>query len=529
MIIMKKYLYDSRVYVFLDILFSTLYSFCIGAIPIVLKLLLDSFNVLTLKKLAGFITLYILLAFLGMLFQYASQYFSWKWTANVEFDLRYHLLDSIMNFDYKDFESYKKDEYLSIFSNDITAISNQFFLKVVDIIKSSIMIIIYGIYMVYFLNVYIALVIVVASLLTLFLPKLTGEKLSNKRVKYIDSLGTLTNTISDILSGFSLTNIRNKANIMNYFNLDANLVKENETNYGHYKAFTIVFNGFIMYLLDISAFSIAGLMLLMNTITVGTATATLSYVKQFVYPIRYIIDDINEINAVKKVVKKNGEINMRVEKVKEKTNFEKQISFIDAEVNFTDFNLSPFNFDFLKNKKYLIIGPSGSGKSTILNCINQQVELTHGSILLDKQSINEIELSDLLSGVYKGNHIYDTTVLNNVTMFSTYDLNILTDYLKMKPNKKIENLLRQNDAKKLSNGEKQIVSLLRAYISNTPIVLLDEAFSAIDISNRPYFINMFLENEELLVMMITHDYNDDLISKFDQVIKINNGKYIENE
>lgn len=524
---MKKYLDNAKTYMFLDILFSTLYTFCVGAIPIVTKFLLDYASTLTLIRLGYYISIYLSLAILCMIFQYFSQYFCWKWTANIEFDLRYRLLNSIMNFDFNDYQTYKKDEYLSMFSNDITAISDQYFLKIVDIIKSSLMLVIYGAYMVYFLNIYIALVIVFTSLLTLFLPKLTGEKLSDKRVKYINSLGNLTNTISDILSGFALTNIRNKKNVMDYFNQDAKIVKDNELRYGHFKAFTIVFNGLMMYLLDIAAFSIAGLMLVLKKITVGTATATLSYVKEFVWPIRYIIDDINEINAIKKVVKKNENINARIEKVKEPVNFTSQISFQNAMVDFEAFRLATFNYNFEKGKKYLIIGPSGSGKSTILNCINQQVSLTQGHLLLDEKDMADVELAYLLSGVYKGNHIYDTTVLDNITMFSTYRLDALNAYLKSKPNAKINDLMKQKDATNLSNGEKQMVSLLRVYLSNTPIVLLDEAFSAIDVINRPYFIDMFLADKNRLVVMISHDYDERLVAKFDKVLKINNGKYLE--
>ena len=62
-------------------------------------------------------------------------------------------MDKILNYNYQEFESYKKDEYLSVFTNDVQAISNQYFLKDIDLVKSSLMLIIYGVYMVYFLNI----------------------------------------------------------------------------------------------------------------------------------------------------------------------------------------------------------------------------------------------------------------------------------------------------------------------------------------------------------------------------------------
>ena len=142
-------------------------------------------------------------------------------------------------------------------------------------------------------------------------------------------------------------------------------------------------------------------------------------------------------------MKKNENINARIEKVKEPVDFTSQISFQNAMVDFEAFRLATFNYNFEKGKKYLIIGPSGSGKSTILNCINQQVSLTQGHLLLDEKDMADVELAYLLSGVYKGNHIYDTTVLDNITMFSTYRLDALNAYLKSKPNAKINDLMKQ--------------------------------------------------------------------------------------
>lgn len=301
---MSKYLSQNKINVFIDILFSSLYSAAIGAIPIVTKELLDDGINLSSKKLMFLIIIYVLLAGCSMLFQYISQCAEWKWCSSIERSLRYDLLDKILNYNYDDYNVYTKDEYLSIFSNDIATISEQYFTKKVDIIKSSLMVMIYAGYMFYFLNFWIAIVIIVSSLLSLFLPKITGKALSDRKLNYINSLGTQSNVISDILHGFTLINIRTKGNLMKHFNRTATEVKNLEIKYGTYKAFTIVFNGFVMYLLDISAFSIAGILLVLNKITLGTATATLSYVKTFVWPIRYVIEDINEINAAKEVVKK---------------------------------------------------------------------------------------------------------------------------------------------------------------------------------------------------------------------------------
>ena len=246
---MNKYLYKLKKEIILDVLFSFLYSLSIGAIPIIMKQLLDynlNLNwIIVFKLVSG----YILLAFLGMCCSYFSQYYSWKWSSSLEENLRIELMDKLLNFNQQDYKSKQRDDYVSVFSNDINVIVNQHFCKIVDIIKSSLMIIIYGAYMVVFLNWQIAVVIIIASILTLFLPKLTGTTLSIKKLNYINSLESLTHRIIDVLSGFSLTNSRSKYNIMNYYKESVLNVKKNEIEYGLFKSFTIVFNGFVILLM----------------------------------------------------------------------------------------------------------------------------------------------------------------------------------------------------------------------------------------------------------------------------------------
>lgn len=524
---MRDYLYKYKWYILMDVVCSSLYTISIGAIPIVSQQLLDSVGHLTMLFLIQLILFYVLFVVLGMFFQYFSQYFSWLWTSKIERDLRECLMDKILNANYQEYGSYKKEEYLSVFSNDIQAISDQYFLRVIDLIKSSLMVFIYGMYMVYFLNFGIAIVIIIASLLTLLTPNLTSRRLSENRLTYMNRLGTLTNVVSDVLSGFSLTNRQTKPNVMDYFKKETDTVQTLEVRYGFFKAFSIVLNGLFMYLLDISAFCIVGVMLLLGKISVGTATAALSYIKQFVYPIRYIIDDINEMNAVKKVIIKYRKLVDRQTKIKKRTSFNTNIHFEDANIVFEDFQLSNLTYTFENHRKYLLIGPSGSGKSTILGCLAGQVCLTSGKLLLDGKDMRALELTDVLGGVYAGNHIYDASVLENITMFGTYDTSRSDMYLKEHPNQKIEFLLKQPDARVLSNGEKQMVALLRAYLAHTPVVLLDEAFSAIDVVHRPYFMHLFLNDPDPLVIMITHDYDDDLKNRFDAILNMDNGHLIK--
>lgn len=173
---MWGYVKEFKKEMILDIVFSSFYTLFIGAIPIIIKYLLDIGLELTLKQLLLLTGIYILLSLLGMICSYLSQYYSWKWTTSLKAKLKTHLMNKLLNFNEQEFYSKQRDEYVSVFSNDIEAIVEQYFCKLVDLVKSFLMVIVYGIYMFIFLNAWIAFIIIITSLFSLFLPKVTGKK-----------------------------------------------------------------------------------------------------------------------------------------------------------------------------------------------------------------------------------------------------------------------------------------------------------------------------------------------------------------
>ena len=76
----------------------------------------------------------------------------------------------------------------------------------------------------------------------------------------------------------------------------------------------------------------------------------------------------------------------------------------------------------MKKEKNLSLGPSGVGKSTLFNLLTKQILSSEGEIHIDNHNLNKLDLAYLVSGVYQGNHIYDTSVYNNLTLFSTYSI-----------------------------------------------------------------------------------------------------------
>ena len=153
--------------------------------------------------------------------------------------------------------------------------------------------------------------------------------------------------------------------------------------------------------------------------------------------------------------------------------------------------LKSINLEFEGGKMTSLVGHSGSGKSTILNLIPRIYDAQSGEITIDDQSIYEASLTSLrkeVSMVSQETTLFDDTVRNNIKyakedasdeeVIKVAKLSHCDEFINNLPNK-FETLIGENGVR-LSGGEKQRLSIARAMMKNSSIILLDEATSSLD-------------------------------------------------
>ena len=153
--------------------------------------------------------------------------------------------------------------------------------------------------------------------------------------------------------------------------------------------------------------------------------------------------------------------------------------------------LKSINFKISGGKMVALVGHSGAGKSTILNLIPRFHDRLSGDILIDNQSIYDLELASLRSNISLVNQeitLFDDTIKNNIKYanFNASDEEVLEaaklsfcyDFIQKLPNK-FDTLIGENGFR-LSGGEKQRLSIARALLKKSKIILLDEATSSLD-------------------------------------------------
>ena len=222
------------------------------------------------------------------------------------------------------------------------------------------------------------------------------------------------------------------------------------------------------------------------------------------------------------------------------------INLKDANIEFSNvsFNyggetkvvLKNINLNISGGKMTSLVGLSGAGKSTILNLIPRFYDPTDGDIKIDNQSIYTKKLSSLrknISLVSQETTLFDDTVLNNIkyaNLDATNDeimeaakLSYSSEFIDNLP-KKINTFIGENGVR-LSGGEKQRISIARAILKKSKIILLDEATSSLDAETEDKIqdaINFLTKGRTTLV--IAHRLSTILNS--DKIYVIDGGKVI---
>ncbi|WP_257788874.1 ATP-binding cassette domain-containing protein [Clostridium argentinense] len=117
--------------------------------------------------------------------------------------------------------------------------------------------------------------------------------------------------------------------------------------------------------------------------------------------------------------------------------------------------------------------------------------------------------------------------MNNVSMFSTYKndkINEVVDKLNLNI---LENIKYKENCQQLSGGEKQIVNIVRMLSADTPICIMDEPFSAMDVNTTEILQNTLMEMKDKTIIMVTHKLSQEQLEQFDEVILMKSGKVVQ--
>ena len=239
-------------------------------------------------------------------------------------------------------------------------------------------------------------------------------------------------------------------------------------------------------------------------------------------------------------------IDARVKRLKEIINYPtqkgKDITLKSFDIQLTNVSFSYENKQILKDINFVakqneitaLVGKSGSGKSTLLKLISRLEDYNSGKICIDKIDIKDISTASLfknISIVFQDVILFNDTILENIRVgnLNASDEEVIKaaqkaccdEFVEKLPNK--YNTLIGENGTSLSSGQRQRISIARAFLKNAKILLLDEISSSLDVDNEIQ-IQKSLQNlvKEKTVIVISHRIKS--IENVDKIVVIDEGK-----
>ena len=461
--------------------------------------------------------------------------------------LQFDMVNTLIKTDTQIIDKKHSGKFISNLTYDVTHITNLLSNAILNLFKDSLTLI--GLLAVMFLqNWKLALISIVMIPLASISAKTLGKRIGKVTTEAQEKSGYLTTYLVELFKNHKLIKIFQKENSeVNRADEYLGQLKEKnkkiqtvfvrlspimETLTGFMIAVLIFYSGKLMSRgeLDINNFFsfLAAMMLAYQPVrSLSTLNMIINQGLSAASRILPIIDQKNKI--------KNSES-------------AKPLKIKDADINFHNVNFSyeenegptlqSINLKFEGGKMTSLVGHSGSGKSTILNLIPRFYDAKSGDIIIDDQSIYGSTIKSLRSGismVSQETTLFDDTIKNNIKygrqeatdeeVFKVAKLSYCDEFINSLPNK-FDTLIGENGVR-LSGGEKQRLSIARAMMKQSSIILLDEATSSLDSETESKIqdaLKILTKNKTTIV--IAHRLSTILNSN--NIYVIDRGKIIDN-
>lgn len=197
--------------------------------------------------------------------------------------------------------------------------------------------------------------------------------------------------------------------------------------------------------------------------------------------------------------------------------------------------LKNLNLTLRAGESCAIVGSSGCGKSTLLNLLMGGYDTYQGRILFDGDDLRDIAsdaLFDLVSIVQQNVFVFNDTIRANITMFRDFPEEQIDSALRRSglsdvvAHKGIDFVCGENGCN-LSGGEKQRLSIARALLRQTPVLLIDEATAALDAATAYEVTDALLSIQGLTRIVVTHRLEESLLRRYDRILVLRGGAVCE--
>ena len=451
------------------------------------------------------------------------------------------VFQSILDSDYREFSKEKSGKYISILTENMKKIEQDYLHQYFNISKNfSLMI--FSLIAMFIGNWFLTLLVIITSIIPMIISGFIGKMSVSLQNSAIIADQKYLAKVKDILSGFLVIKSFNvKEVIRQDYSQESEKLDEIYFMKGKFDTLTNVISQLSGMIVFLVAFAGGMYLVFDGHTTIGSVTAIVQLVNFVVMPLNEIgmgISRFREGQATLNSFEIKEVIELKTGKRKEY--FDDVISFSNIDFSYPNSEEKIFNnlsLNIKKGEKIAIVGMSGSGKSTLLNLLLRFYNITSGYISIDNQDLQGISsesLYNLMTVVQQDVYIFDDTLSANITLNQSFAED---DIKRAVQQSGLENYILENElglqtlcgenGANLSGGQKQRLSIARALIRKTPILLLDEATSSLDNQVATEIENSILQVQDLTALVVTHKWNEAILKKYDRIIFMKDGVIVE--
>ncbi len=454
-------------------------------------------NIDNIKHIALFL---IIIYSLSAIFSYVQSYSMTTVSNRFAKKLRTNISNKINILPLKFFDKHETGDILSRLTNDVDTISFNLSQSLVSLI-ANLTLFLGSIIMMFYTNYIMALTAIGASLFGLLFMFIMLSKSQKYFVRKQKELGDLNGYIEEMYSGYIVTKTCNgeKETKKEFDKLNNGLYKSNMMSQ-FLSGMMGPFMGFISNFGYVAVCVVGALLVSKNTITFGVIVAFMIYIRLFTNPLNQIAQSLTSMQSTAAASERvfefldEEEMNNQkhITKKLDKTKVKGEIEFNHVKFGYDEDKaiIKDFSAKVKPGEKIAIVGPTGAGKTTMVNLLMKFYEINSGDITIDGVSINELSrenihelfcmvLQDtwLFSGTVRDNIRYNNLKVSDEEIMKVCKIVGVDHFIKSLPHG-LDSMIEDNEA--ISSGQKQLFTIARGMIEDSPFLILDEATSNVD-------------------------------------------------
>lgn len=516
-----------------------LLSLIVGLIDISFALIIQLFiNSIENSKLLIFqisVLLFILFVMLNYFMTYWQIKFQSEIQKRIHIDIKRRLINFCMFADFEYFQETSIGEKINYFEYYMDVYEQYYLNNILELI-ANIFVLIVGISYLLSVSVVITIVIFVLGIISLIIPIILGKIINTMVDENAELNSKFLSTIKEIMTGMEvIRGYRAEERFITEFNGNLESLEKNTQILSVTNGKLNQISALIQYVMIILCLIITGSGVIVGNLNLGQLVAVTQVSNMLIMPMQQIGMAILDIGGSKSIREKLNNLvnygddhNCCLEKCEEKI---ESIEFRNLSLESKNGHkiLDNIDFVFKSRKKYAVVGDNGSGKSTLFQVILGIRKNYSGNVFVNGKDLKGKIITNI-SFLPQESVIFRKNITENI-LLGRNELNDRLDGILEKVNisKSFFKQMLTKGEYSMSGGEKRKINIARTFIGNSSVILMDEFENTLDKETKGMVQDYILEQQDKIVICITHSLDKDFLNGMDEIIYLKDGKVIDED